>query len=149
MTTWHTGRVPTEFAGVRSLTISSRKARAAAVWDELKDRLDSSGLGLSGGQAQRLCIARVLATHPEVILMDEATSALDPVSTAKIEELIRRLSADYTIVMVTHNMLQALRVARKTAFFLLGELVEAGPTDQIFENSADSRTADYVAGRFG
>jgi len=123
--------------------------RDAAVWDELKDRLDASALGLSGGQQQRLCIARALATHPEVLLMDEATSALDPISTAKIEDLVGQLKQRYTIVMVTHNMLQALRVAQQTAFFLMGEMVEAGPTEQIFERAADDRTADYVAGRFG
>lgn len=123
--------------------------RDAAIWDELKDRLKKNALGLSGGQQQRLCIARALAVRPEVLLMDEATSALDPISTAKIEELIAELKQKYTIVMVTHNMLQALRVSDRTAFFLLGEIVESGSTDDIFTNPCDSRTADYVAGRFG
>ena len=123
--------------------------RDAAVWDELKDRLKASALGLSGGQQQRLCIARALATRPEVLLMDEATSALDPASTSKIEDLVGKLKARYTIVMVTHNMLQALRVSQKTAFFLLGEMVEAGATKEVFTNARDTRTADYVAGRFG
>ena len=123
--------------------------RDAAVWDELKDRLDANGLGLSGGQAQRLCIARALAITPDVLLMDEATSALDPLSTAKVEQLVAELKDRYTIVMVTHNMLQATRVAQKTAFFLMGEMVEAGPTLQIFEDPKDTRTKDYVSGRFG
>lgn len=121
----------------------------AAIWDELKDRLKKNALGLSGGQQQRLCIARALAVRPEVLLMDEATSALDPISTAKIEELVSQLKERYTIIMVTHNMLQALRVSDKTAFFLLGEMVECGSTDDIFMTPKDSRTADYVAGRFG
>ncbi len=129
--------------------IVEQSLRDAAVWDELKDRLKKNALGLSGGQQQRLCIARALAVHPEVLLMDEATSALDPISTAKIEELVAELRDRYTIVMVTHNMLQALRVSQKTAFFLLGELVEAGPTEELFTESKDSRTADYVSGRFG
>lgn len=123
--------------------------RDAAIWDELKDRLRANALGLSGGQQQRLCIARALAVRPEVLLMDEATSALDPISTAKIEELVGQLKERYTVVMVTHNMLQALRVSDKTAFFLLGEMVEAGATEDMFTNPADPRTADYVAGRFG
>lgn len=123
--------------------------RGAALWDEVKDRLKKSALGLSGGQQQRLCIARALAVRPEVLLMDEATSALDPISTAKIEDLVGELKSKYTVIMVTHNMLQALRVSDKTAFFLLGEMVEAGSTDDIFTNPADPRTADYVAGRFG
>lgn len=123
--------------------------RGAALWDEVKDRLRKSALGLSGGQQQRLCIARALAVRPEVLLMDEATSALDPISTAKIEDLVGELKSKYTVIMVTHNMLQALRVSDKTAFFLLGEMVEAGSTDDIFTNPADPRTADYVAGRFG
>jgi phosphate transport system ATP-binding protein len=123
--------------------------RAAAVWDEVKDRLKDNALGFSGGQQQRLCIARALAVRPEVLLMDEATSALDPLSTAKVEELVGRLKERYTIVMVTHNMLQALRVSQKTAFFLMGQMVEAGATEQVFESPRDPRTADYVAGRFG
>lgn len=129
--------------------IVERSLRDAAIWDELKDRLKKNALGLSGGQQQRLCIARALAVRPEVLLMDESTSALDPISTAKIEELVGELKKSYTVVMVTHNMLQALRVSDQTAFFLLGEMVEAGSTDDIFTNPADSRTADYVAGRFG
>lgn len=126
-----------------------KSLRGAAIWDEVKDRLKKSALGLSGGQQQRLCIARALAVRPEVLLMDEATSALDPISTAKIEDLVGELKSKYTVIMVTHNMLQALRVSDKTAFFLLGEMVEAGSTDDIFTNPADPRTADYVAGRFG
>lgn len=129
--------------------IVERSLRDAAIWDELKDRLKKNALGLSGGQQQRLCIARALAVQPEVLLMDEATSALDPISTAKIEELVAQIKARYTIVMVTHNMLQALRVSDKTAFFLLGEIVEAGDTDELFTEPHDRRTADYVAGRFG
>lgn len=129
--------------------IVEKSLRDAAIWDELKDRLKKNALGLSGGQQQRLCIARALAVRPEVLLMDEATSALDPISTAKIEELVGELKNKYTVIMVTHNMLQALRVSDKTAFFLLGEMVEAGSTDDVFTNPADSRTADYVAGRFG
>lgn len=123
--------------------------RGAALWDEVKDRLKKSALGLSGGQQQRLCIARALAVQPEVLLLDESTSALDPISTAKIEELIGQLKERYTVIMVTHNMLQALRISDKTAFFLLGEVVEAGDTDTIFSAPTDPRTADYVAGRFG
>lgn len=129
--------------------IVERSLRDAAIWDELKNRLKKNALGLSGGQQQRLCIARALAVRPEVLLMDESTSALDPISTAKIEELVGELKKSYTVVMVTHNMLQALRVSDKTAFFLLGEMVETGSTDDIFTNPVDSRTADYVAGRFG
>ncbi len=129
--------------------IVEQSLRDAAIWDELKDRLKKNALGLSGGQQQRLCIARALAVRPEVLLMDEATSALDPISTAKIEELVAQLKERYTIIMVTHNMLQALRVSDKTAFFLLGEMVESGRTDDIFTAPQDSRTADYVAGRFG
>ena len=129
--------------------IVERSLRDAAIWDELKDRLKKNALGLSGGQQQRLCIARALAVRPEVLLMDEATSALDPISTAKIEDLVAELKSRYTVIMVTHNMLQALRVSDKTAFFLLGEMIEAGPTDDIFTNPKDARTADYVAGRFG
>ncbi|MEG1492793.1 MAG: phosphate ABC transporter ATP-binding protein PstB [Gordonibacter sp.] len=129
--------------------IVEQSLRDAAIWDELKDRLKKNALGLSGGQQQRLCIARALAVRPEVLLMDEATSALDPISTAKIEELVAQLKERYTIIMVTHNMLQALRVSDKTAFFLLGEMVESGETDDIFTSPQDPRTADYVAGRFG
>ncbi len=129
--------------------IVEQSLRDAAVWDELKDRLKSNALGLSGGQQQRLCIARALAVHPEVLLMDEATSALDPISTAKIESLVGDLRERYTIVMVTHNMLQALRVSQKTAFFLLGEIVEAAQTEQLFTEAGDERTRDYVSGRFG
>lgn len=129
--------------------IVEQSLRDAAMWDEVKDRLRKSALGLSGGQQQRLCIARALAVKPEVLLLDESTSALDPISTAKIEELVGELKGSYTVVMVTHNMLQALRVSDKTAFFLLGEMVEAGPTDDIFTDPIDPRTADYVAGRFG
>ena len=125
--------------------IVEESLRAAAIWDELKDRLKKNALGLSGGQQQRLCIARALAVQPEVLLLDESTSALDPISTAKIEELIGQLKERYTVIMVTHNMLQALRISDKTAFFLLGEVVEAGDTDTIFS----APTADYVAGRFG
>ena len=139
--------------GVRSKAkldmIVERSLRQAAIWDEVKDRLKKNALGFSGGQQQRLCIARALAVRPEVLLMDEATSALDPISTAKIEDLVGELKSKYTVIMVTHNMLQALRVSDKTAFFLLGEMVEAGSTDDIFTNPADPRTADYVAGRFG
>ena len=123
--------------------------KGAALWDEVKDKLNSSGTGLSGGQQQRLCIARATATQPEVLLMDEPTSALDPMSTARIEELIRELKSQYTVVIVTHNMQQAARISDKTAFFLLGEVVEAGDTDTIFSAPTDPRTADYVAGRFG
>ena len=123
--------------------------RSAAIWDEVKDRLKKSALGLSGGQQQRLCIARALAVEPEVLLMDEATSALDPISTARIEELITSLKERYTIVMVTHNMQQALRVSDKTAFFLLGELVEFGETERLFSMPADERTEEYITGRFG
>ena len=129
--------------------IVERSLRDAAIWDELKDRLKKNALGLSGGQQQRLCIARALAVRPEVLLMDEATSALDPISTGKIEELVGELKCTYTVIMVTHNMLQALRVSDKTAFFLLGEMVEAGSTDDIFTSPHDKRTEDYVAGRFG
>ena len=129
--------------------IVEQSLRDAAIWDELKDRLKKNALGLSGGQQQRLCIARALAVQPEVLLLDESTSALDPISTAKIEELIGQLKERYTVIMVTHNMLQALRISDKTAFFLLGEVVEAGDTDTIFSAPTDPRTADYVAGRFG
>ena len=123
--------------------------RGAAIWDEVRDRLNKSALGLSGGQQQRLCIARALAVQPDVLLMDEATSALDPISTSKIEDLAAELKKDYTIIMVTHNMQQAARISDKTAFFLLGELVEFGDTEQIFSMPKDQRTEDYITGRFG
>ena len=129
--------------------IVERSLRAAAIWDELKDRLKKSALGLSGGQQQRLCIARTLAVEPEVILMDEPTSALDPISTSKIEDLAQELKEKYTIVIVTHNMQQAARISDKTAFFLLGDLIEFGVTDDIFERPKDKRTEDYITGRFG
>lgn len=129
--------------------IVERSLRQAAIWDELKDRLKKSALGLSGGQQQRLCIARALAVEPEVILMDEPTSALDPISTSKIEDLAQELKQNYTIVMVTHNMQQAARISDNTAFFLLGELVEFGKTEQVFSTPTDKRTEDYITGRFG
>jgi phosphate transport system ATP-binding protein len=121
----------------------------AALWDEVKDRLESSALGLSGGQAQRLCIARALAVEPEVLLMDEPTSALDPIATAKLEELIRELRAELTIVIVTHSMQQAARVSQRTAFFYMGSLIEVGPTKQMFTRPKETRTEDYISGRFG
>ena len=123
--------------------------RGAALWDEVKDRLKKSALGLSGGQQQRLCIARALAVKPEVLLMDEPTSALDPGSTMKVEELMSELKKNYTVVIVTHNMQQAARISDRTAFFLLGELVECGPTGEIFSTPKDKRTEDYISGRFG
>ena len=123
--------------------------KGAALWNEVKDRLKKSALGLSGGQQQRLCIARALAVKPEVLLMDEPTSALDPGSTMKVEELMSELKKDYTVVIVTHNMQQAARISDRTAFFLLGELVEVGPTAQIFSTPQDKRTEDYISGRFG
>ena len=129
--------------------IVEESLRGAALWDEVKDRLKKSALGLSGGQQQRLCIARALAVKPQVLLMDESTSALDPISTGQIEELVGELKRDYTVVMVTHNMQQAVRVSDYAAFFLLGDLVEFAPTEQLFNSPADSRTADYVSGRFG
>ena len=129
--------------------IVEESLRGAAIWDELKDRLDKSALGLSGGQQQRLCIARALAVKPEVLIMDEPTSALDPISTGKIEELVMQLKKDYTIIMVTHNMQQALRVSDRTAFFLLGEVVEDDATDKLFSTPKDKRTEDYITGRFG
>ena len=139
--------------GVRSKVeldeIVEKSLRAAAIWDEVKDRLKKSALGLSGGQQQRLCIARALAVEPEVLLMDESTSALDPISTSKIEDLAAELKNKYTVIMVTHNMQQAARVSDNTAFFLLGELVEFGKTEQLFSNPADKRTEDYITGRFG
>jgi phosphate transport system ATP-binding protein len=129
--------------------IVERSLRGAAIWDEVKDRLKKSALSLSGGQQQRLCIARALAVEPDVLLMDEATSALDPISTSKIEELIHRLKAQYTIVIVTHNMQQATRVSDRCAFFLHGQLVETGETQAMFSAPQDPRTADYIHGRFG
>ena len=129
--------------------IVERSLRQAAIWDELKDRLHKSALGLSGGQQQRLCIARTLAVEPEVILMDEPTSALDPISTSKIEDLAMELKKDYTIVMVTHNMQQAVRISDNTAFFLLGEVVEYNETEKLFSIPSDKRTEDYITGRFG
>ena len=126
-----------------------RALRDAAIWDEVKDRLKKNALGMSGGQQQRLCIARALAVEPKVLLMDEPTSALDPISTSRIEELAMELKEKYTIVMVTHNMQQAVRVSDYTAFFLLGELVEFGKTDDIFSQPQDKRTEDYITGRFG
>lgn len=129
--------------------IVEKSLRDAAIWDELKDRLKKSALGLSGGQQQRLCIARALAVQPEVLLMDEPTSALDPISTSKIEDLAVELKKDYTIVMVTHNMQQAARISEKTAFFLLGEVIEFGETEQIFSMPKNKKTEDYITGRFG
>ncbi|MCI5577926.1 MAG: phosphate ABC transporter ATP-binding protein PstB [Oscillospiraceae bacterium] len=129
--------------------IVERSLRGAAIWDEVKDRLKKSALGLSGGQQQRLCIARALAVEPKVLLMDEPTSALDPISTSKIEELAVQLKDKYTIIMVTHNMQQAVRISDKTAFFLLGELVEYGDTEVLFSTPTDKRTEDYITGRFG
>ena len=139
--------------GIRSRVkldeIVESSLRAAAIWDEVKDRLKKSALGLSGGQQQRLCIARALAVEPEVLLMDESTSALDPISTSKIEDLAVELKSKYTVIMVTHNMQQAARVSDNTAFFLLGELVEFGRTEQLFSTPEDKRTEDYITGRFG
>ena len=129
--------------------IVERSLKQAAIWDETKDRLNKSALGISGGQQQRLCIARALAVEPDVLLLDESTSALDPISTSKIEDLCLELKEKYTIIMVTHNMQQAARISDYTAFFLLGEMVEFGTTDQIFSNPKDSRTEDYITGRFG
>ena len=129
--------------------IVERSLRDAAIWDEVKDRLGKSALGLSGGQQQRLCIARALAVEPDILLMDESTSALDPISTSKIEELAMELKNRYTVVMVTHNMQQAVRVSDETAFFLLGELVEFGETERVFSHPQDKRTEDYITGRFG
>ena len=126
-----------------------KSLRGAALWDEVKDKLSSPGTGLSGGQQQRLCIARAIATQPEVLLMDEPTSALDPMSTARVEELIRELKGDYTVAIVTHNMQQAARISDYTAFFLLGDLVEYDRTAKIFTSPSDKRTEDYISGRFG
>lgn len=129
--------------------IVEKSLRGAALWEEAKDRLNKSALGLSGGQQQRLCIARAIAMEPEVILMDEPTSALDPIATQKVEELIESLKKDYTIIIVTHSMQQAARISDKTAFFLMGELIEFGDTDKIFTKPQDKRTEDYITGRFG
>ena len=129
--------------------IVEKSLRDAAIWEECKDRLKKSALGMSGGQQQRLCIARALAVQPEVLLMDEPTSALDPISTSKIEDLAMELKKEYTIVMVTHNMQQAVRISDNTAFFLLGELVEFGETEKLFSQPKDKRTEDYITGRFG
>lgn len=139
--------------GIRSKAaldeIVESSLKKAAIWDEIKDRLKTSALGMSGGQQQRLCIARALAVEPEVLLMDEPTSALDPVSTAKVEELAVELKKQYTIVIVTHNMQQALRISDRTSFFLLGEMVETGETEKLFSMPQDKRTEDYITGRFG
>ncbi len=139
--------------GIRSKAkldvIVEKSLRQAAIWDEVKDRLKKSALGISGGQQQRLCIARALAVEPEVLLMDEPTSALDPISTSKIEDLAMELKKDYTIIIVTHNMQQAARIADKTAFFLLGQMVEYGNTEKMFSMPEDPRTEDYITGRFG
>ncbi len=129
--------------------IVERSLKDAAIWDEVKDRLKTSALGLSGGQQQRLCIARALAVEPDILLMDESTSALDPISTSKIEDLIGELKQRYTVIMVTHNMQQAVRISDMTAFFLLGELVEYGGTEKIFTTPEDARTEEYISGRFG
>ena len=129
--------------------IVEKALRGAAIWDEVKDRLKKNALGMSGGQQQRLCIARALAVEPEVLLMDEPTSALDPISTSRIEDLAMELKARYTIVIVTHNMQQAVRISDQTAFFLLGELVEYGNTEEMFSQPRDKRTEDYITGRFG
>ena len=139
--------------GIRSKAklddIVEKSLRNAAIWDETKDRLKTSALGMSGGQQQRLCIARALAVQPDILLMDEPTSALDPISTSKIEDLCMELKKDYTIIIVTHNMQQAARISDKTAFFLLGEVSEMGETDQIFSMPKDERTENYISGRFG
>lgn len=139
--------------GIRSKTkldeIVEKSLTSAAMWDEVKDRLKKSALGLSGGQQQRLCIARALAVEPEVLLMDEPTSALDPIATLKIEDLVQELKKDYTIIMVTHNMQQATRVSDKTAFFLMGEIIEYGDTENIFSMPKHKKTEDYITGRFG
>ena len=139
--------------GIRSKSqldeIVEKSLKDAAIWDEVKDRLKQNALGMSGGQQQRLCIARALAVQPDVLLMDEPTSALDPISTAKIEELVMELKKDYTIIIVTHNMQQAARISDKTAFFLLGEVIEFGKTETLFSVPEDKRTEDYITGRFG
>lgn len=139
--------------GIRSKAklddIVEKSLRDAAIWDEVKDRLKKSALGMSGGQQQRLCIARALAVQPEVLLMDEPTSALDPISTSKIEDLAVELKKNYTIIMVTHNMQQAVRISDKTAFFLLGEVIEFGDTEQLFSMPKNKKTEDYITGRFG
>ena len=129
--------------------VVEKSLRGAALWDEVKDRLKSSALGMSGGQQQRLCIARALAVEPDILLMDEPTSALDPISTLKVEDLMQELKKSYTVVIVTHNMQQAGRIADKTAFFLMGELVEFGETERLFSHPRDKRTEDYITGRFG
>lgn len=129
--------------------IVEKSLKRAALWDEVNDRLDQSAIGISGGQQQRLCIARALAVNPDILLMDEPTSALDPVATAKIEELVEELKKNYTVVIVTHSMQQAARISDHTAFFLTGEIVETGPTEKIFERPQDQRTEDYITGRFG
>lgn len=136
-------------AKVKLDEIVETSLRGAAIWDEVKDRLNKSALGLSGGQQQRLCIARALAVEPKVLLMDEPTSALDPISTSKIEELASKLKKNYTIIMVTHNMQQAARISDKTAFFLLGKMIEFDSTEQLFSMPKDKRTEDYITGRFG
>ena len=139
--------------GIRSKSeldgIVEKALRDAAIWDEVKDRLKTSALGMSGGQQQRLCIARALAVQPDILLLDESTSALDPISTSKIEDLIGELKKEYTVIMVTHNMQQAVRISDMTAFFLLGELVEFGETEQIFSMPKNKKTEDYISGRFG
>jgi phosphate transport system ATP-binding protein len=142
-------RIQGKHARAQMQDVVERSLRGAALWDEVKDRLRQSALGLSGGQQQRLCIARALAVEPEVILMDEPTSALDPVATLKIEELIEQLKQKYTIVIVTHNLQQAARVSQWTGFFLLGELIEFAPTDELFSRPQDKRTEDFITGRFG
>ena len=132
-----------------SFSRANASLRGAAIWDEVKDRLKKSALGMSGGQQQRLCIARALAVEPKILLMDEPTSALDPISTSKIEELASELKEKYTIVIVTHNMQQAVRISDQTAFFLLGDLIEYGNTEKMFATPEDKRTEDYITGRFG
>ena len=141
-------REPTAFIINPSLIVE-KSLRGAAIWDEVKDRLKKSALGMSGGQQQRLCIARALAVQPDVLLMDEPTSALDPISTSKVEDLALELKKDYTIIMVTHNMQQAARISDNTAFFLLGEVVEYDKTEKLFSMPKDRRTEDYITGRFG
>jgi phosphate transport system ATP-binding protein len=135
--------------GVRPMEVVERALHQAALWDEVKDKLDKPGTSLSGGQQQRLCIARTLAVEPDVVLMDEPCSALDPIATARIEDLLHALKSDYTIVIVTHNLQQATRVSDWTGFFLTGELVEYAPSDRIFTSPADRRTEDYITGKFG